>query len=325
MKKLYIFVLFILFVNRVFSQFGSQYFYIPGTSTFTVPNGVTSLTVDLVGAGGNGGLDGGGGGGGGGSAYGVYSVVPGNTFTVVVGSAGINPTVGISSFGSFLSATGGANGYTVTNPSVGGGGAGGVGSGGTISNFTGGIGGGGYANYFGGGGGGGAGTCSNGGNGGNCIAFSGNNCTQPGGSGGMSGCMPGGNGGKGASFTFTGSACSGTNPAGNGSIFGAGGGGGNGAGSAPGTGSGGAVEIFWYATTGINELSYNNVSVFPNPFTDKIFVQNMERENYELSNSFGQVIYSGKNIEAQDFSNLPNGIYFLKTQHSISVIKLVKY
>lgn len=55
---------------------------------FTVPAGVTSITVELVGAGGNGASNGGGGGGGGGYARGTYTVNPGATLSIVVGDGG---------------------------------------------------------------------------------------------------------------------------------------------------------------------------------------------------------------------------------------------
>ncbi|MFZ4476612.1 MAG: T9SS type A sorting domain-containing protein, partial [Saprospiraceae bacterium] len=47
---------------------------------------------------------------------------------------------------------------------------------------------------------------------------------------------------------------------------------------------------------------------------------------YQLYNSMGQIIWTGKNIEQQDFSNLQNGIYFLKvsTQTRHQTFKLMK-
>ena len=64
-------------------------FNIPGTYTFTVPSGVTSIRCRVVGAGGSGATGGGGGqatgGGGGGYAHGVFAVTPGTSYTVTVG------------------------------------------------------------------------------------------------------------------------------------------------------------------------------------------------------------------------------------------------
>lgn len=66
-----------------------------GTYTWTAPSGVTSVTVELWGAGGGGGAgatlnSGRGGSGAGGGEYrkSVITVVPGNTYTIVVGAHG---------------------------------------------------------------------------------------------------------------------------------------------------------------------------------------------------------------------------------------------
>lgn len=242
MKKTFT-ALFFSFALATFSQVSPQTYTTPGIYTFTVPASVTSITVEVVGGGGQGGGNGTGGGGGGGYAMGVYNVTPSSTLAVKVGSGGSGAAAGTTSVTGLISATGGANGVSVSNPNVGGGGAAGVGSGGTIVNRTGGIGGGGYYTYFGGGGAGAGGPLSNGSNGGNVIAYTGSNCLQPGGTGGAGGGAPGGNGGKGAGFTN--SSCSATDPAASGINFGGGGGGGNGIGSQFGFGAGGYCQISW--------------------------------------------------------------------------------
>ncbi len=67
-------------------------------------------------------------------------------------------------------------------------------------------------------------------------------------------------------------------------------------------------------------------SVFPNPFKSNIHIKvKTDNTDYELFNIFGQLKYSGKNIELHDFSYLENGIYILKiTDKSASIIKLIK-
>lgn len=57
-------------------------------------------------------------------------------------------------------------------------------------------------------------------------------------------------------------------------------------------------------------LSY---TVFPNPFQSRLFVTPEPAVDtwYELIDPLGQTIFSGKNLEKQDFSGLPRGIYFL--------------
>lgn len=239
MKKTFTLALSLWF-GSLFSQV--QTYTVPGTYSFTVPAGVSTLTLEVVGAGGSGGGNGGGGGGGGGYAKGVYTVAPGAVLSVNVGTGGGGPSGGTSNVGSLISASGGVNGTWVSNPTIGGGGAGGAGTGGTIANYTGGTGGGGYWTYFGGGGAGSAGSASNGTNGGNTIAWTGV-CQTPGGSAGTGGGAPGGGGGKGAGFTDSG--CNVTNPSAGGANFGGGGGGGNGNGGGPGTGAGGYCQINW--------------------------------------------------------------------------------
>ena len=64
--------------------------------SWTVPAGVTSITVEMIGAGGGGGRAGTGStafGGGGGLVSGTLTVVPGDTLTLVVGQGGINDNV----------------------------------------------------------------------------------------------------------------------------------------------------------------------------------------------------------------------------------------
>lgn len=226
--------------NWICAQSGSMEFTSSGS--FTVPDGVTSIFVEVVGAGGNGGYNGTGGGGGGGYASGNYAVSPGQVLTITIGTPGAGAAGGTTSVEGLLSAGGGENGVSVPNPEIGGGGDGGTGAGGNIANYTGGNGGGGYYTYFGGGGGGAAGASGNGADGGNTIAWVGI-CLTPGGDGGISGGSPGGNGGKGAGFTD--SFCSVTDPSAAGANYGGGGGGGNGNGGAPSNGAGGYCYIAW--------------------------------------------------------------------------------
>ena len=95
---------------------------------------------------------------------------------------------------------------------------------------------------------------------------------------------------------------------------------------------GNPIEINPIATncnmlSGIIETDiYNNTGIFPNPFNSHIYFQSKTgNEKYKLSNCMGQVIYSGKNIEAHDFSFLPKGIYLLTILGNLtSTFKLVK-
>jgi len=99
--------------------------------TFTVPELVTRIKVELWGGGGGGGkgssLYNGGGGGAGGYAFNVLNVVPGANYPVTVGIGGTNGVAGtFSSFSNLVSATGGGAGTNALSNANGGGGIGGT-------------------------------------------------------------------------------------------------------------------------------------------------------------------------------------------------------
>jgi hypothetical protein len=322
MKKLYALTISVLGILGLNAQSGSQSFTASGV--FIVPAGVTTITVELLGAGGAGGINGGGGGGGGGYVSSVQTVNPGDSIMVYIGVAGggsINGTSAVPSFN--MIAGGGENGVSVPNPTIGGGGAGGFAQGGNIVNHAGGNGGGGYWTYFGGGGGGAGGPLGNGTAGGNTIAWTGI-CQTPGGAYGPGGGAPGGDGGKGAGFTDV--SCNVSDPAGNGTIYGGGGGGGNGNGGVPGTGQDGYCYITW----GPADVATHNTTllmVSPNPFTDKIQVQHAKgNELYQLMSATGQLVWSGANIQQQDFSSLAPGVYVLQvySEEHVQTTRLIK-
>lgn len=243
------------FIMPILAQ--SQSYNTAGSHTFTVPNGVTKINVQLWGAGGGGGANSGNnagaGGGGGGFLGGTISVVPGQTYTIRVGARGIQSTAGgftrISGNGfdfRAIGGTAGGNGATV-----------GIGGGTTITSgsfltgptsFTGGNGGqgatgGNPGSRRGGGGGGSAFANANGGVGGNGSATAG---SGTGGSGQ-------GNGGAGGFDTTSG---------GNGVAPGGGGGGkGTGASGTAGSGGVGRVNITW------SPPSATNSTIAANPTT----------------------------------------------------------
>jgi hypothetical protein len=220
MKKIYQLIPALAFCAAGFAQTTTVSFTSSGN--FIVPAGVTSVTIEVVGAGGDGGSNGGGGGGGGGYAMGTYPVTPGSTLAVTVGTNGMGAVAGTTSVDLLIAASGGENGSSGgASP----GGAGGTGVNGLV-NRTGGAGGNGTWTYFGGGGGGAAGSISNGTMGGSTPGWTGSNCLQPGGSAGPGGGAPGGNGGKGSGFID--GSCNSDNPATPGMNYGGGGGGGNG-------------------------------------------------------------------------------------------------
>lgn len=101
-----------------------QVFVIAGSTTFTVPDGITKVMLEVRGAGGGGGQGNNGGtvgqgGSGGGYGKGIFGVTPGSMHTVTVGLGGLGSTSGTctigapggsSSFGALISASGGGGG-----------------------------------------------------------------------------------------------------------------------------------------------------------------------------------------------------------------------
>lgn len=127
------------------SGFANMQVFTSGTSTWTIPAGITACKITVVGGGGGGGAGAqasgcvqggsGGGGGGGGTAIKYFTgLTPGNTLSYTVGAAG-----GTSSVSSgtqtivTISATGGATGASGASTNSGAGGSGGLGSGGTLN------------------------------------------------------------------------------------------------------------------------------------------------------------------------------------------------
>ncbi len=94
------------------------------------------------------------------------------------------------------------------------------------------------------------------------------------------------------------------------------------------------IDVWMYLlttniATSISESigNINKISIFPNPFTSKIQLKNKAGiEDFVLTNSSGQVIWTGKNVDQQDFSDLESGIYFLRVfnQDGQQTIELIK-
>ena len=67
-------------------------------------------------------------------------------------------------------------------------------------------------------------------------------------------------------------------------------------------------------------------SVYPNPFTNRIYVSNGDDiKQIELSDCIGRILYKGIHPEMHDFSTLPSGLYFLRViGNAIFTAKLIK-
>lgn len=66
-------------------------------------------------------------------------------------------------------------------------------------------------------------------------------------------------------------------------------------------------------TTGINEFSQNNFSVYPNPAVTEIKINLFSKDNFEIEiiNTHGKTILKTKNKTVIDVSKFSNGIYFI--------------
>jgi hypothetical protein len=244
------------------------------STTWTCPEGVTSVSVVCIGGGGSGSTTTGGGGGGLGYKNNI-TVVPGQNYTVVQAAYAQQGFNGNDSYFISLatvSGGGGLSGGAGGSYTGDGGGAGGSGSAGTTNK---GGGGGGAGGYSGSGGAGGAGGTNwsiqpptngsgGGGAGGYGAASTGNTYQGGGGGGGVGNQGQGSNGTIGAAARAGGASGSGGPVAGStgatstvstganggtGGTYGGGGGGKGTAGSVGGTGSYGAVRIIWPGTT----------------------------------------------------------------------------
>ena len=206
MRKVYLFLAALLFLNTGFGQLQTVPFDKAGTYTWKVPCGVTSINIEAWGAGAAG-NNGGGGGGAYAGSKGV-SVLPGTTYTIIIGKGGTISSLngGSSSFAALVIADGGGQGTNNT-------------SGGKKVNSTGTIrndGGNGGATGTKNGGSGGGGSAGAGGNGGDGIQNTDNGLALGGNAGIAGSGTPGGNGGYGAATGNPGNGQNGFTPGGGG-------------------------------------------------------------------------------------------------------------
>lgn len=278
------------------------------SNTFTVPDGVSRITVEAWGAGGGGAVNSAGGGGGGGAyARGVLNATPGQQFTVTVGSGGAVSTAGGSttfSGNSFSFTASGGSGANTTN-----GGAGG----GVTGSFTG--------TYVGspvsfGGGSGAAGVTNGNGNsrlgggGGGSGLFNATGGNATGGAGGIGT----GNGGAGNSIDGGGVAQSGFAPGG--------GGGGVGQGGTAGVGAAGRIRIEYDIVSASNsQISRSPTTVVANgTATSLLTITVRDLDNDPVTNlTSGSFSFSGQGnavINGFNNSNAASGIYTFNVSNS---------
>jgi hypothetical protein len=83
---------------------------------------------------------------------------------------------------------------------------------------------------------------------------------------------------------------------------------------------------------GVNQLKFSDFKIYPNPFVDKIHIENIGLQKYELTvlNSLGQTI-SQTQINSEnsiiDVADLKAGIYFLRIDNGVNPItmKIIKH
>ncbi len=76
------------------------------------------------------------------------------------------------------------------------------------------------------------------------------------------------------------------------------------------------------APLGINKYEASNAAVFPNPFNNYLNIKIYNYTQATLTNHTGQLLYSGKHVEKQNFNYLQAGVYFLNVDGNVT--KLLK-
>jgi len=330
-----------LSINVLFAQTTVNFSQENAVQNWTIPAGITTVTITATGAAG-GGTSGQGAGGNGASLIGICTVIPGHKLSIVVGSMG---------------------GGNVATWGCGGGGASYVYDSNTVTLFIAGAGGGGGSSSLGyNGAAGGTNILTNvttatqydgnggtGGNGGNPDS-SGSDAAGGAGwkSNGINGSF-GADGGNDRINLFTGGAGALPGQNNNNGGYGGGGGGGYNGGGGGGYGGGGGgsylngtvvgtpiannkgngnVSIKYLSAAGINDITANaeTISIYPNPssgeFTIKANGQQLMANSYiEIYNILGERVYSQLSIANPDsyrdplainLSNQPGGIYFYR-------------
>jgi CubicO group peptidase (beta-lactamase class C family) len=85
-------------------------------------------------------------------------------------------------------------------------------------------------------------------------------------------------------------------------------------------------ELNCSITSSVNKNIFENVGI-QNPFNDFIYLKHVNQNaDYSLLNITGNIIYEGKFIHQQNFSQLPVGVYFLriKDNNQVQILKLIK-
>lgn len=78
---------------------------------------------------------------------------------------------------------------------------------------------------------------------------------------------------------------------------------------------------------GVDQLKFSDFKIYPNPFVDKIHIENTGLQQYKLTvlSSLGQTI-SQKQINSEntviDLADLKAGIYFLRIDNGVNTMTM---
>jgi len=76
--------------------------------------------------------------------------------------------------------------------------------------------------------------------------------------------------------------------------------------------------------TSVNQISKNNISVYPNPSNGLVTINGVEKASVNVYNTLGALVMSANNVNSIDMSALANGTYMVKvTTANESVVKQV--
>lgn|GEM_PF-3501568 len=90
-----------------------------------------------------------------------------------------------------------------------------------------------------------------------------------------------------------------------------------------------AVTVVFEPSTGLGSILGTNISVFPNPFTNIVYIAGAENSLLQVVNVLGTIVYTRQITtadEAVQLGNLPAGIYFFRVERGgqTETIKIVK-
>jgi hypothetical protein len=93
------------------------------------------------------------------------------------------------------------------------------------------------------------------------------------------------------------------------------------------TGWGDFTNYTGCVSNGLNDIDVADISVYPNPASDRIFIEGEDFDAVKLYDILGKEVLSSNKTKEVDISNLPNGIYnvrIMANNKAIAIRKIVK-